>query len=211
MSRLQLHRLNALLWGVIIAWLLAGCGEEPRPPRLVSFTPVTLAVPANETLAVSVEYEENDFALNYFQWRADAGVIEGNGAPSISYHAPERPGDYQITVTTHYGDDATELRLAAVVKVTEPSATEPPTAAAPPEAGWPPRPAKRPSSQPRLPSRRTPPNHERQTQSRASPAQRNRRAPRPPQQRPSSRSRRACLRPRPPPAPIGQSSGRGRR
>ena len=134
MSRLQLHRLNALLWGVIIAWLLAGCGEEPRPPRLVSFTPVTLAVPANETLAVSVEYEENDFALDDFQWRADAGVIEGNGAPSISYHAPERPGDYQITVTTHYGDDATELRLAAVVKVTEPSATEPPTAAAPPEA-----------------------------------------------------------------------------
>ena len=63
----------------------------------------------------------------------DAGVIEGNGAPSIGYHA-RRPGDYQITVTTHYGDDATELRLAAVVKVTEPSATEPPTAAAPPEA-----------------------------------------------------------------------------
>ena len=112
MSRLQLHRLNALLWGVIIAWLLAGCGEEPRPPRLVSFTPVTLAVPANETLAVSVEYEENDFALDDFQWRADAGVIEGNGAPSITYHAPERPGDYRITVTTHYGDDATELRLA---------------------------------------------------------------------------------------------------
>ena len=100
MSRLQLHRLNALLWGVIIAWLLAGCGEEPRPPRLVSFTPVTLAVPANETLAVSVEYEENDFALDDFQWRADAGAIEGNGAPSITYHAPEQPGDYRITVTS---------------------------------------------------------------------------------------------------------------
>ena len=129
MSRLHLHRPSTLLCGVIIAWLLAGCGEEPRLPRLVSFTPTALTVPANETLAVSVEYEENDFALDDFQWSADAGAIEGNGAPSITYHAPEQPGDYRITVTTHYGDNATELSLAAVVKVTEPSATEPPIAA----------------------------------------------------------------------------------
>ena len=93
----------------------------------------TLAVPANETLAVSVEYEENDFALDDFQWRADAGAIEGNGAPSITYHAPEQPGDYRITVTSRYGDNATELSLAAVVKVTEPRASEPPTAATAPE------------------------------------------------------------------------------
>ena len=58
MSRLHLHRPSTLLGGLIVAWLLTGCGEEPRPPRLVSFTPATLAVPANETLAVSVEYEE---------------------------------------------------------------------------------------------------------------------------------------------------------
>jgi putative glutamine transport system substrate-binding protein len=134
MSRLHLHRLNALLCGVILAWLLAGCGDEPRPPRLVSFTPATLAVPGNDTIAISVEYEENDFALDDFQWQADAGAIEGNGAPSITYRAPEQPGDYRITVTTHYGDDAKELSLAAVVKVSAPSATEPPTAAAAPEA-----------------------------------------------------------------------------
>jgi ABC-type amino acid transport substrate-binding protein len=131
MSRLHPHRLHALLCGVVIACLLAGCGEEPRLPRLVSFTPTELAVPANETLAVSVEYEENDFALDDFQWRADAGAIEGNGAPSITYHAPAQPGDYGITVTTHYGDDATELSLTVVVKVTAPGATEPPIAAAP--------------------------------------------------------------------------------
>jgi ABC-type amino acid transport substrate-binding protein len=131
MSRLHLHRLHALLCGVVIAWLLAACGDEPRLPRLVSFTPTELAVPANETLAVSVEYEENDFALDDFQWRADAGAIEGNGAPSITYHAPAQPGDYRITVTTHYGDDATELSLAAVLKVTAPGAPEPPVAAAP--------------------------------------------------------------------------------
>ena len=133
MSRLHLHRPSTLLGGLIVAWLLTGCGEEPRPPRLVSFTPATLAVPANETLAVSVEYEENDFALDDFQWRADAGAIEGNGAPSITYHAPEQPGDYRITVTSRYGDNATELSLAAVVKVTEPRASEPPTAATAPE------------------------------------------------------------------------------
>jgi ABC-type amino acid transport substrate-binding protein/phage tail protein X len=134
MSRLHLHRLNALLYGLVIAGFLAGCGEEPRPPRLVSFTPAELAVPANDTLAVSVEYEENDFALDDFQWQADAGAIEGNGAPSITYHAPGQPGDYRITVTTHYGDHATELSLAAVVKVTEPRAPEPPVAATAPEA-----------------------------------------------------------------------------
>src|SRR5262245_61900498 len=129
MSRLHLHRLNALLYGVVIAGFLASCGEEPRLPRLVSFTPAVLAVPGNETLAISVEYEENDFALDDFQWRADAGAIEGNGAPSITYHAPGQPDDYQITVTTHYGDHATELSLAAVVKVTEPRAPEPRVAA----------------------------------------------------------------------------------
>jgi ABC-type amino acid transport substrate-binding protein len=134
MSRLHLHRVSALLYGIAIAWLLAGCGDEPRPPRLVSFTPSVLAVPGNGTLAISVEYEENDFALDDFQWRADGGAIEGNGAPSITYQAPEQPGDYRITVTTRYGDDATELSLAAVVKVTEPRATEPPVAATPPEA-----------------------------------------------------------------------------
>jgi ABC-type amino acid transport substrate-binding protein len=131
MSRLNLHRLHTLLCGVILAWLLAGCGEEPRLPRLVSFTPAVLTVPANQTLAVSVEYEEHDFALDDFQWRADAGAIEGNGTPSITYHAPAQPGDYRITVTTHYGDAATELSLAAVVTVTAPRAPEPPTAAAP--------------------------------------------------------------------------------
>jgi ABC-type amino acid transport substrate-binding protein len=134
MSRLHLPRLGALLSGVVTALLVAGCGDEPTPPRLVSFTPAVLSVPAKEALDVSVEYEENDFSLEDFQWRADAGEIEGNGTPSIVYHAPEQPGDYRLSVTTHYGDDATELSLDAVVKVTPHIATEPPAVAAPPAA-----------------------------------------------------------------------------
>ena len=189
MSRLHLHRLNALLYGVVIAGLLAGCGEEPRPPRLVSFTPAELAVPANDTLAISVEYEENDFALDDFQWRADAGAIEGNGAPSITYHAPGQPGDYRITVTTHYGDHATELSLAAVVKVTEPRATEPPVAATAPEAEAVAAASQAPEQQSGPRERPRPlPRPEQKRQRRALPEQRERRARRLPRRRPNSRS-----------------------
>ena len=84
----------SLVGGTVLAALalaLAGCGEEPTPPRLISFSPAALTVPANEMLAVSVEYEENDFALPDFQWSADAGEIKGNGAPSIIYRAPRIP------------------------------------------------------------------------------------------------------------------------
>jgi ABC-type amino acid transport substrate-binding protein len=104
---------------VAIALALAGCGEEPTLPRLISFSPTELTVPAGETLALSVEYEENDFALQDFQWRADAGEIEGNGAPSITYHAPADPGDYKIAVTVGYGDNNDTLSLDSVVTVTE--------------------------------------------------------------------------------------------
>ena len=87
-----------------MALLVVGCGE-PTPPRPDhdhaggAFRPGR-----SEQLAVGVEYEENDFALDDFQWRAAAGAIEGNGAPSIIYHAPQQPGDYRIAVTVRYGD-----------------------------------------------------------------------------------------------------------
>jgi polar amino acid transport system substrate-binding protein len=118
MSRLHLHHLGALA-GALSALLLAGCGEEPTPPRLISFTPAVLSVQAEQTLGVGVEYEENDFALDDFQWRAAAGAIEGNGAPSIIYHAPEQPGDYRISVSVRYGDAATPLSLESTIEVTE--------------------------------------------------------------------------------------------
>jgi aspartate/glutamate/glutamine transport system substrate-binding protein len=132
MSRLPLHRLGTLFWGLLPCLLLAGCGEEPTPPRLVGFTPAVLAVPANEALEVSVAYEENDARLEDFQWRVEAGEIEGNGAPTITYHAPEQPGEYGISVIATHGDDDAELSLDAVIKVTQPIATEPPAIA---EAG----------------------------------------------------------------------------
>jgi ABC-type amino acid transport substrate-binding protein len=131
MSRLHHHRLGALLYGILPALLLSGCGEEPTPPRLIGFTPAVLAVPGNEALEVSVAYEDNDARLNDFQWRVEAGEVEGNGAPTITYHAPEQPGEYGITVTASYGDDETELSLDGVVRVTEPIATEPVAVAEP--------------------------------------------------------------------------------
>ena len=125
MSRLHLHRLRTLLCGILPVLLLAACGEEPTPPRLIGFTPAVLSVPGDEALEVSVAYEDNDARLNDFQWRVEAGEVEGNGTPTITYHAPEQPGEYGISVTASYGDDATELSLDAVVTVTEPIATEP--------------------------------------------------------------------------------------
>ena len=128
MSAVHLHRLGLLLCSILAALLLAGCGEEPTPPRLTGFSPPVLSVPANEALQVSVAYEDDDARLEDFQWRVEAGEIEGNGAPTITYRAPEQPGEYAITVTATHGDDA-ELSLESVVRVTQPIATEPPAVA----------------------------------------------------------------------------------
>ena len=129
---------DSLARGAVLATLalaLAGCGEEPTPPRLIGFSPAVLTVPANEGLAISVEYEENDFTLQDFQWTAEAGEIEGNGSPSITYRAPEDPGDYAITVTVTYGDEEAPLSLDSAIKVTGAVAAEVPavTEAAEPE------------------------------------------------------------------------------
>ena len=134
MSRLHLHRLRTLLCGLLPALLLAGCGEEPTPPRLIGFTPPVLAVPANETLEISVTYEDHDARLEDFQWRVEAGEIEGNGAPTVTYRAPAQPGDYAIAVTAAYGDDGAALTLDGVVQVTQAIATGPPAVVAAAEA-----------------------------------------------------------------------------
>jgi ABC-type amino acid transport substrate-binding protein len=130
MFRLHLHCLRTLLCGLLVL-LLAGCGEEPKPPRLNGFTPPVLAVPANETLEISVAYQDGDASLEDFQWRVEAGEIDGNGTPTVTYRAPEQPGNYGISVTTTYGEDGTELSLDGVVQVTGAIATGPPAAAGP--------------------------------------------------------------------------------
>ncbi len=125
MFRLHLHRLRTPLCGLLALLLLAGCGEEPTPPRLIGFTPPVLAVPANETLEISVTYEDQDARLEDFQWRVEAGEIEGNGTPTVAYRAPEQPGDYALAVTAAYGEDGTALTLDGVVQVTQAIATGP--------------------------------------------------------------------------------------
>ena len=134
MSRLHLHRLGTLLCGIPAALLLAGCGEDPAPPRLVGFIPAVLSVPANETLEISLAYEDDDARLEDFQWRVEAGEIEGDGAPTVTYRAPEQPGEYDISVTAAPGEDDAGLSLDSVVVVTQPIATEPPAVAAPSDA-----------------------------------------------------------------------------
>ena len=90
-----------------------------------------LAVPANETLEISVAYEDQDDArLEDFQWRVESGEIEGNGTPTVTYRAPEQPGDYAIAVTAAYGEDGTALTLDGVVQVTQAIATGPPAVVA---------------------------------------------------------------------------------
>jgi hypothetical protein len=129
MSRQTSSFVTSMTCGIVLALALAGCGEEPVPPRLIGFSPATLAVPADEAIAISVEYEQNDFALQDFRWTVDAGEIDGNGAPSITYHAPADPGDYKITVAVAYGDDDATLSLDSIVKVTAPLATTAPPVA----------------------------------------------------------------------------------
>ena len=132
MGRPHLLRLGTQLACFLTALLLAGCGEEPAPPRLIGFIPGVISVPANEALEVSVAYDDEAGRLNDFQWRVEAGEIAGNGAPTITYHAPEQPGEYAITVTAGDGEEGSELSMDGVVKVTAPIATEPVAVAEPP-------------------------------------------------------------------------------
>jgi ABC-type amino acid transport substrate-binding protein len=98
---------------------LTACGGEPTPPRLVHFSPVVLLVPTDETVAIRVVFERNDFDPTRFAWTAEAGDIQGDGGAEIVYAAPSEPGNYEISVTAAYGEgeDAGELTLAGSIKV----------------------------------------------------------------------------------------------
>ena len=108
--------------------LLSACGEEPTPPRLTGFVPADPSVIAGETVDIRVEYEANDFELDSFQWTAEAGEIEGNGKPAITYRAPDAAGSYKLTVTTTAVQDGLpELSLSTTVEVQpapEPAVTQ---------------------------------------------------------------------------------------
>ena len=98
--------------------LLAACGEEPTPPRLTGFVPADPSVIAGESIDIRVEYEANDVALDAFQWTAEAGEVESNGKPAITYRAPDAPGAYKLTVTTTAVQDGLpDLSLDTVVEV----------------------------------------------------------------------------------------------
>ena len=98
---------------------LTTCGGEPTPPRLVHFSPIVLLVPTDETVAIRVVFERNDFDPTRFAWTAEAGDIQGDGGAEIVYAAPSEPGNYEISVTAAYGEgeEAGELTLAGSIKV----------------------------------------------------------------------------------------------
>jgi hypothetical protein len=121
---------------------LAACGEEPMPPHLTGFVPADPSVIAGESIDIRVAYEANDFELGAFQWTAEAGTIEGNGKPTITYRAPETAGAYKLTVTASAVQDGLpDLSLETVVEVLpapEPAVSEAPaagTTAVEPNAG----------------------------------------------------------------------------
>jgi ABC-type amino acid transport substrate-binding protein len=103
---------------IVLLLTVLGCGEEPNePPQLTGFSPVIASVDANSAIKFRVIYEDNGYGLDSFQWTAEAGEIEGNGEPEITYRAPETPGDYELTVTVAYADDKPGLSLESEVKV----------------------------------------------------------------------------------------------
>ena len=119
---------------VVALILLAACGEEPTPPRLTGFVPADPSVVAGESIDIRVAYEANDFELDAFQWTAEAGEIEGNGKPTITYRAPDTAGTYKLTVTTTaVQDGVADLSLDVVVEVLpapEPAVGQAPAAGA---------------------------------------------------------------------------------
>jgi aspartate/glutamate/glutamine transport system substrate-binding protein len=124
------------LWAGVVALIaLAACGEEPTPPALTGFVPANPSVTAGESVDIRVEYEANDFTLDAFQWTAEAGEIEGNGKPAITWRAPDTPGDYALTVTTASPQDGLpDLTLSTMVEVLpapEPAVSEAPAAGTP--------------------------------------------------------------------------------
>ena len=78
MSRLRLHRLRTLLCGLLPALLLAGCGEEPTPPRLTGFNPPVLAVPASETLEITAFERARDYGEHFKAYYGPTIAVRAN-------------------------------------------------------------------------------------------------------------------------------------
>jgi ABC-type amino acid transport substrate-binding protein len=135
--RRPVRRLGRWAAAVAALTLLAACGEEPTPPSLTGFTPPNPSVGAGETLDLRVEYDANDYALDSFEWTAEAGAIEGNGKAAITYRAPDAAGAYKLTVTASVaGRDLAPLSLDTLVEVRPaPAAAVSQAPAAEPSAG----------------------------------------------------------------------------
>ncbi|MEM7024686.1 MAG: transporter substrate-binding domain-containing protein [Pseudomonadota bacterium] len=116
-----LGNLGFMSRGISLAVLLLiaqGCDDGPdSPPKLSGFSPVIASVDADEAIKLRVVYEENDYSLERFLWAAEAGGIDGNGQPEITYTAPAIPGDYRVSVTVSYGNNEPDLSLETEVRV----------------------------------------------------------------------------------------------
>jgi ABC-type amino acid transport substrate-binding protein len=126
------RRLGPWAAAVVALISLAACGEEPTPPALTSFVPANPSVAAGQTIDIRVAYEGHDFELDAFQWTAEAGEIEGNGKPEITWRAPDTAGSYKLTVTTTAVQDGLpDLSLSttvAVLPASKPAVSEGPAA-----------------------------------------------------------------------------------
>ena len=136
--KIKSHFLRLAAGMFLAAGLLSACGGGSQQVsvnmREFSFTPDHLTVPAGAEISltlrnlgalehnfhfmklgeeVSETWSEEDEAGAYYS----QGVIEGGGVKTVTFTAPNLPGDYQFlcSVPSHF-----ELGMVGVLTVTEP-------------------------------------------------------------------------------------------
>lgn len=135
MNRQQFnHQTKWAILPVILALLLGNaCLTRPAPPPAPptpppNQTPIIHALTTEKEVATSSESEitckatdADGDVLNYL-WSADAGEIKGGGS-SITWIAPDVPGNYtiKVTVTDSKGGEATKsTNITVVAKPNQP-------------------------------------------------------------------------------------------
>ncbi len=124
----RIHKRDVGMPGVVVVTLtllIGGCfhdSEQPQLPNLLGFEPSPPSVAVNESIDIDIKFIDDDKRIINLFWAVEAGKFTGgqgigDGQASISYQAPDVPGDYGLMVSVEYSDAEEPISHYAKLKV----------------------------------------------------------------------------------------------